>query len=764
MIKKITALALCFIMLLSLTSFAATFKDVADDGSETSEAIEVLSELGVLSGMGDGTFSPYTTLTRAQVAKIAVCIMGKTKEAVATTDAFSDVKSTHWYSGYVNVVAKEGIITGYPDGSFGANDPITYAQTVTILIRLLGYNASDVGHKWPQGYLDKASLLGLSEGMSLTANDTVTRADAAVLIYRALFTDMKDTKNALITKMDKNVYEDTIILATSNENASLLVNQVQTDAGIFTFDANTCDMTKFTGCEGTVVVNDESKVIAFVENDSFTKKSYVIMAAYSEGNSDNISLVTENNGTVTINAKTTIYMNGGEYTAAKLSEGINAGSSITLFEENGAVKYAFVEEYKNQGPITVTDETRVKTIFDIENPDKTKVIRKGVSATWDDIERYDVLYYSERTNTLYVYCDRVSGMYEEAYPMKTNVTRVTVSGSEYTLTSMTAVNKLNESAGAFEIGDRVTLLLGEDGGVVDAVSLTDTDVSMYGAIVSTSMGLSEDDDAKGRTEYYVTVLHPDGREVKYTVKDDQYENEAGELCVVDFEDGYAVFSFPSDTYVTGYVNKNTRTIGDKKLAGDVKILEYISGSDSSATVVTASLADIEGFTLVKKNVKNVVYNKKGEIVLLYLDNVTGNEGIFGIVTDDPGSQDGKAIKSGTYTILSNNTRYSINGTYTSLRKGDCVEYVRDGNGATVHELTQVAQGTVIESLVDNVVILNGESYTLADNATIYAGRSSSEMKSVSWEDAEGMTGRITFFSDKAIREGGKIRVIRIYTE
>lgn len=761
MIKKITALVLCLAMLFSVTSYAATFTDVANDGSETSEAIGVLNELGVISGMGDGTFSPYTSLTRAQVAKIAVCIMGKTNEAVATTDAFSDVKSTHWYSGYVNTVAKEGVITGYPDGSFGANDPITYAQMVTILIRLLGYDASDVGHKWPQGYIDKANVLGITKGLSLNANDVINRRDAALVIYRALFTDMKGTKSALVTKMDKNVYEDAIVVATSNENTALLSNQVQTLNGTFKYDAHVIDMTSFVGFEGTMVVNDDAEIIAFVPAEDMKKSLYTVAAVYSESSAKSVTVIADE-GNISLDNNLTVYSEGNIKTAASLAEGVTPGSTVAVFEVNGAVKHAVVSEYKYAGPVVYTAGS-IFTLFDIADKKNVKIIRDGISADTDDITEYDVLYYSERTNTVYAYTDRVTGMYEEAYPMKSNVTRVTVSGKEYNLSTLEAINKLNESENAFKIGDRVTLLFGMDGSVVAAVSLTDTDVSMYGVLLGTGMELSDDEDTKGRTEHYVSVLHANGDEVKYTVADDSYEDMAGEMCIVDFENSFATLTFPQKLSVSGYVNKDTGTIGDKKLSSDVKILEYVSGDESSARVAKVSVGDLWGMTLTKKDVLNVVYNKKGEIVLLYLDNVTGNEGIYGVVIADPGSQDGKPIKQGTYTILSNNTKYTVNGTFTSLRKGDSVEYIKNGQDTEVVELIRVGEGHGVEECIDNIIVVGNDSYTLADNATIYVGKTPAELKSVSWEDAVGISGSITLYSDKGTREGGKVRVVIIYT-
>ncbi len=764
MIKKITAVLLLITMLFSVNAFAQSFTDVPKDNGEVAEAVGVLSELEVISGMGDGTFMPQGYLTRAQAAKIAVCIMGKTKEAVERTDAFSDVKSTDWFSGYVNVVSKEGIITGYPSGSFGVNDTLTYAQAITIIVRLLGYDATDVGHKWPQGYIDKAEVLGLTENMVFSPDDAITRAQAAVLIYRALFEDMKGTKTKLVTKMDKNVYEDAIILATRSTNASLLANEVQSDKGIFTFDGAASDMEGAVGKEGTLVVNNENKIIAFVENDGFDKEEYTLSAVYREGNSDNVSLITEDGKTVLISCKAKLYMGGGEYTAEKLTEGVNAGSSIILFKEQGSLKYAFLDEYKNEGPVTVLEADKAKDMFNIKNAESTRVIRKGVSAAWDDIEMYDVMYYSEKTNTVYVYCDRVTGLYEKAYPMKANVSKVTVSGKEYSLSSMNAVNKLNESRGAFEIGDRVTLLFGEDDMVVDAVSLTYADFSTYGVITGSGKEISQDKESLGRTEYYVTIMHADGNSVKYTVKDDSYFDRAGELCSVDFENSLATLTFVKESSVTGFVNADMKMLGTAKMSDEVKILEYIDGREESAEVIRVALTDIEDMQLTKKDVKNVVYNKKGEIEVLYLNNVTGNGSIYGVVIDKEVTKNQMGNSTGTYTVLSGNDTYKISNVYyPAINKGDCVEYVNTSDEKEFIQLNEIASGTKIENVLDNVITIGGENYILADDAAIYAGKTSGELVTISREDAIGLTGKVAVYSDRTVYAGGKVRVVRVYT-
>lgn len=747
MVKKITALTIVLCMALSTVCFAAEFTDVTM-GGEYAEAIDVLSELGVLSGMGNSLFAPEATLTRAQFARIAVTVMGKDDEAVTKTSAFSDVKSTDWYSAYVNTVATEGIITGYPDGSFGPNDPMTYAQAITVIVRLLGYDGADVGYKWPAGYIDKAAALDLTEGLIFDANDLIDRKTTALMIYRALFTDMKNTKQKLVSNMDATVYEDAVIVATNSDSTAILSNQVKTNNGIFTYDEAWLDMAEFSGYKGTLVANDDKEVVCFVPDDAIAMENYTVAAAYNEGGTKNVTVLDENGKSVTVGENTTVYYKGGEYTASVLTSGINTGSNVKVFTRNGAIQHVFIDEYNYEGPKVVLTVADVDKMFSYTNKASLKVVRKGFSATLSDIELYDVLYYSDRTNTLYAYCDRVSGMYEEAYPMKSNVTRIKVSGKEYNLATIDAINSLNESANAYKIGDRVTLLLGETGDVVAVVNLTDTDVSMYGVVTGFGKDISSDTDSEGRTEYYVNVMHADGTEVKYNVKDDSYSDKTGKFCSVDFENSYAVLKFPAEAKLTGEIDKDAKKLGDVKFASEYGILE-IAGEK----VTKVSIEELDGVKLAKKDVKNVVTNKKGEIVFLYLDSVTGNDASYGIITQAPD----KVTGSGSYVILSGNVELKVTGKYNSYSKGDCVAY---SNGEMSH-MVQIATGTKIDEITDNLIVVGGKTYTLSDDAVIYLSSYNNETKTVSLADAQELNGRVVLYSDKGVSSGGKIRVISI---
>lgn len=748
MLKKFTALLLAAVMIYSLPVFAEGYGDVAPD-TEIGHAVEVLSSLGIFSGAGDGNFYPDAPLTRAQFAKIAVYMLGKADEAVVKTDAFSDVKSEDWYSGYVNVVAGEGIIEGYPDGSFGANEQITFAQALTVLVRLLDYTSADVGYKWPQGYIEKASVLGITEGMDFDPYAVLTRGEAAVLIYRTLFTAVKGGED-LVTKMDVNVFEDTVIIATKSENSALLDTELQTSAGTFTLGAGA---ELYVGCEGTLVVNDDNEVVAFVPEDGMESCEYVVSRIYKEANTSLVSLLTDKGEIISLDEKAAVYRDGAKTTAEALADNVTEGSEITLFYENSAFKHALLNEYKMQGPKTVMYKGAAAQLFGIADTAQLKVIRKGVSASLEDIEKYDVCYYSEKTNTLYAYNDRVTGVYEDAYPTKNSVSSVKVSGNTYTLSTSQAISRLNESEGAFKIGDRVTLLLGTDGSVVDAVNLTDSDLSLYGVVVGTSVETSEDADKKGRSEFYVSVLMADGTEAKYLTDSDAYDEDAGRFCEVNFENSYARLSFPSAKKLTGKIDKNAKTLGGTAFASDYAILEYEDGNETSADVRKLTIADLDGITLYKDNVRHAELTASGEICVLYVENASGNRNKYGIIVETPSS------KTGVHTLLSGSQKYTAQR--TALPLGEAASYYSGISGSVMSQIIKVAEGNRISGYIDNKIQMNGKTYTLSDDVTVYAGLTVNDISAISLDDALERTGTITFYSEKAIAEGGKIRVIKI---
>ena len=203
--RKLVSLLLVAAVLLSMAVPAgAAFTDITD--SKTRQEVAVLQMMGVINGTSDTTFSPNGTLTRAQFCKMAVIAMGLGDEEplYRNRTIFPDVRSGHWARGYINLAVSIDIgagedgsggtklIRGMGDGTFRPDRAITYAEALTILLRMLGYSDADAGMNWPKGYLELGARIGLTSGMELEASQPLNRAQAAHLFTAMLAATQKN--------------------------------------------------------------------------------------------------------------------------------------------------------------------------------------------------------------------------------------------------------------------------------------------------------------------------------------------------------------------------------------------------------------------------------------------------------------------------------------------------------------------------------------------------------------------------------------------
>lgn len=115
---------------------STTFSDVPSD-SWYSLAINTLAELDVITGYPDGTFRPDEPITRAEFAAIASRF---DRLIITTGTAFSDVSEDHWAVSYINSAYVKGWVDGYPDYSFKPEQSISRAEVVKTVNSMLGRN------------------------------------------------------------------------------------------------------------------------------------------------------------------------------------------------------------------------------------------------------------------------------------------------------------------------------------------------------------------------------------------------------------------------------------------------------------------------------------------------------------------------------------------------------------------------------------------------------------------------------------------------
>ena len=185
---------LCLIAsLLPMSVLAASYPDTDGHWAETS--IDRWSNAAVVYGT-DGEFRPDLSITRAQIAAIFARLL---RLPAASPAEYHDLTADAWYADAVSRCAAAGILTGYPDGTFRPNDPVTREQACAMLARALGISelrradlsdfpdAADTGD-WAKGYVAAMLNRGILTGLNgkLAPKAPVTRAQFVTMLDRAI--------------------------------------------------------------------------------------------------------------------------------------------------------------------------------------------------------------------------------------------------------------------------------------------------------------------------------------------------------------------------------------------------------------------------------------------------------------------------------------------------------------------------------------------------------------------------------------------------
>lgn len=171
------------------------------DGYEwAKDAIELLSQKGIVNGVANGVYDPSASVTREQFVKMIVRALGI--PAASGTDVFDDVRQSDWYYSDVCTAYAAGIINGMSESIFGAGEKITREDMAVSAYRALAAkigehddyqcsftDAGDISDYAAQAVANLAGM-GILKGNpdgSFAPKNLMTRAEAAVLINNMLF-------------------------------------------------------------------------------------------------------------------------------------------------------------------------------------------------------------------------------------------------------------------------------------------------------------------------------------------------------------------------------------------------------------------------------------------------------------------------------------------------------------------------------------------------------------------------------------------------
>lgn len=150
-----------------------------------------------LLGYENGTVRPNGSISRAEVATVLFRLLKDDvrMQNLTKDNAYSDVSDTAWYAAAVSTLSKMGVISGYPDGTFRPNAPITRAEFAAMIARFDETAKSadtpftDISGHWAKNAIGKAYGNGWVEGSSKTVfcpESNLTRAETATLLNRVL--------------------------------------------------------------------------------------------------------------------------------------------------------------------------------------------------------------------------------------------------------------------------------------------------------------------------------------------------------------------------------------------------------------------------------------------------------------------------------------------------------------------------------------------------------------------------------------------------
>ncbi len=740
MIRKI------LIMLLSLSLLmtggaSASFNDVETD-SVYGKAIEYLVGTGILSGYSQEEFGSSDPLTRAQFAKIVVLMSGREKEALTkTTEAFTDVPINHWALGYINEAASLGLITGYPDGSFGADEKITYAQAITVILRTLGYSEAEVGTNWPNDYINKAKELLITDGLTFKRNDIITREVAAYMLYNSLYA--KNGSGSDISGLKK--LDGVVIYGISSLNSSIGKDDVLTSSG--TLKKGTAFSEEYIGKKVNLKVNSENEIVMITESGDAYRE---LTLAFSGGE----EISTNEEGTIKVDGNLTVYYKGTKASYKDTYALLNQGSRILLYDD-----YIYVEENKLIGPFVITKDYRQVYEFfgDIE---KASVTIDGKASKLSDIEKYDVLYYNDAADKLYVYTERETGIFEEAVPSKNNISGIVLSGTAYSSLSLTAKEKLGDSVDAFEINDRITLLFGKDGDVVDVVDINGRTLGDVGIILKSYSKESSDKETLGKKEYFADLMLGSGKNVTYKTDRDYSDTDnttyTGKVVYIEsLKDGTVSLKLAPTNIVTGELDRSVPSLDGHEFQQNYSIIELVySKKYDEAIVRKVNLRDISLKSLNSADVIHVEYaNDFGDIAFLYVNDLTKDAYTYGVL--NKADMDDEANYSYELKSSSGTADYRGSAGWNFVKGEAVMALIKGGEIKEIKSLYLLDRTTTLENYTETKIKINNKTYAMDENlSVIYKKTGEGSFNVTTLKD----------FEDKIKTGSWKVNLIHIYSD
>lgn len=163
-----------------------SFSDVGTTHRAQAE-IYYLVQGGIANGLSSTQFAPGKHVTRGEAAAMIGRALGLNGERLPTE--FSDVASNNFASGYIKQMVEKGIISGFPNGTFRPYDTLTRGQMAILMNRAFNYGANTVSVA-TSTLMNKGIAQGMTDG-TFGQDLTITRGDFSVFLARGINTKFR---------------------------------------------------------------------------------------------------------------------------------------------------------------------------------------------------------------------------------------------------------------------------------------------------------------------------------------------------------------------------------------------------------------------------------------------------------------------------------------------------------------------------------------------------------------------------------------------
>ena len=173
-----------------------TSPTVTVEEDKTPLGLITLEHLVYLRGYPDKTVRPDNSITRAEAASIFFMLLNDANKNAPVDAKLSDVSNSQWYSQAVNYLASNGVIKGYPDGSFRPDQPITRAEFAVLASKFDKLSSTDTNifsdvseAYWAVSFINSAYAKGWVNGYpdeTFKPEKQITRAEVVIIVNAML--------------------------------------------------------------------------------------------------------------------------------------------------------------------------------------------------------------------------------------------------------------------------------------------------------------------------------------------------------------------------------------------------------------------------------------------------------------------------------------------------------------------------------------------------------------------------------------------------